>query len=489
MQTDTFNRLRDWYQKTDRQLLITGLKGVGKTYAVLDFAAQFAKHYIYINFETDTAAVEIFEHIAKTGASRTKAESDMLHTESDMFHTEGVTATSGHTYLADLYDAVMAYIGAASLSADELIILDETAFCGCLGDLISRTTFSALKSRVVLIDSYASEASCWFSRQGNEDSSRFTRRGNEDSRNFLHKDIENFDIISVYPMHFGEYLTAIDKQWYVDVIRGHFEKHRPVPAMIHEELLDMFDEYMQLGGMPGVIDEYIRTGRFENADESRRAILNSQCGNFANNLNEPYIDSKMQDILRALPLQFIRQNRHFRFNTIRKGVAYKQYEQSINALTERGMIYKCLKLNQHQGQEEDGRIIPGTEGEDSRNAFRIYPADFGILKTCIKMAGGTEPAILENALTASYCAQTLSRRYDELFYWESDGAAYVDFCIFKPNTGLCPIGINTALGSRKRSLKIYDSNFDPQQIFTISEENFSSKNKYLNIPLYAVHEL
>ena len=61
MKRTAIENLLKWNQTSDvRPVLITGSKGVGKTYLAYDFKGFF-KNYYYINFEHNSIVREIFK--------------------------------------------------------------------------------------------------------------------------------------------------------------------------------------------------------------------------------------------------------------------------------------------------------------------------------------------------------------------------------------------------------------------------------------------
>ena len=62
MKRTAIERLIKWNQTSDvRPVLLTGSKGVGKTYLACDFAKSFFKRILYLNFEHDPYAIELFQ--------------------------------------------------------------------------------------------------------------------------------------------------------------------------------------------------------------------------------------------------------------------------------------------------------------------------------------------------------------------------------------------------------------------------------------------
>ena len=57
MKRSAIDRLIQWKQASDvRPVLLTGAKGVGKTYLAYDFAKAFFESILYLNFEHDRDA-------------------------------------------------------------------------------------------------------------------------------------------------------------------------------------------------------------------------------------------------------------------------------------------------------------------------------------------------------------------------------------------------------------------------------------------------
>ena len=58
------------------------------------------------------------------------------------------------------------------------------------------------------------------------------------------------------PMSFEEYLVASDKTTLLDYLNNYHWKLN-VPALIHLQLMDLFKEYMIIGGMPAAVLSWI----------------------------------------------------------------------------------------------------------------------------------------------------------------------------------------------------------------------------------------
>ncbi|MCI6995788.1 MAG: AAA family ATPase, partial [Eubacterium sp.] len=80
--------------------------------------------------------------------------------------------------------------------------------------------------------------------------------------------------ISMYPMDFEEFLWANGvKESSVADIREYFEKREPVPDAMHEKMMELFREYIVVGGMPRVVLEFVNTHNFAKVLRIQKGIL------------------------------------------------------------------------------------------------------------------------------------------------------------------------------------------------------------------------
>lgn len=72
----------------------------------------------------------------------------------------------------------------------------------------------------------------------------------------------------------------------------------------------------------------------------------------------------------------------------------------------------------------------------------------------------------------------------EIYYWESEGKAELDFIIQK-DTNIIPIEVKSNTHNKSKSLDIYMKKYKPPYAIRISERNFGFENNIKSVPLYA----
>ncbi len=88
-------------------------------------------------------------------------------------------------------------------------------------------------------------------------------------------------------------------------------------------------------------------------------------------------------------------------------------------------------------------------------------------------------------LTEHYVANELKKNNYDLYYWESNGKAELDFMIQK-EMDIVPIEVKTSTHTKARSLDLYMKTYNPKYAIRISEKNFGFENNIKSVPLYAV---
>lgn len=75
-------------------------------------------------------------------------------------------------------------------------------------------------------------------------------------------------IIKMYPMDFEEFMVANSvSKTTLDMLKDKFETGQPVDDFIHQKLLSLFFVYLIVGGMPDAVKKYIETKDIREVDK------------------------------------------------------------------------------------------------------------------------------------------------------------------------------------------------------------------------------
>lgn len=426
MQRKITRKLLKWrnMQKGRMPLLLYGARQVGKTYVIQKLGTDAFKNTIYVNFEADQRIGEYF---------KTDIRPDTLisHLEK-YYHSEIVPDQT-------------------------LIIFDEIQMCERALTSLKYFMEEAPEYHVIAAGSLLDVAL---------------------KREQYSFPVGKVQMLTMYPMDFEEYLWAREKEPLSDRIREHFENNRPMPDILHREAMQEYYNYCILGGMPAAIRAEISHDATLTPAEIRSMILNSYIADMAK-YAAPGETVKIFAAYDSLPSQLAREAKKFQYKLIKSGARASQYGDSIDWLIQAGIVNKCTKCTQG--------FMPPAAYQDL-SSFKLYYSDLGIMAARIGMSVnslcGTESEHFRGIFAENYTACALRTNGYELYYWESDGSAEVDFLIIRDDH-VIPVECKAGDHVKAKSLMVYKGKYKPAYSIRISTRNFGFMDGIKSVPLYA----
>lgn len=405
MKRNLINTLQHWMELEHRKpFYMTGMKGVGKTYLACEFSSSFFDSYLYLSFEHNKALTEYFESLPEDQILSSLAEYFELPEEM-LFRIPFV------------FDEIYHCVGFTTKLL-HLVRQNQQLFW------IFLSSFDVL-----------SEA-----------------------------DKGLLECHTLYPMQFDEFLTAIGKDWYVEIITAHYKNRKKLPDIVHQELLSTFDEYLWIGGMPDVLNEYLNMESTVNVMERQQIQKQMLLYNMEQEAGEK-TSYKCVQIYATIDEQLNKANQKFQFNLIRKGITYQMYKDAIQFLTNNHMVYRIRCL----GKEEQH--------------FKLYYPDFSLNFS----ARNNELTPVERHIRLqNYVFQTLQEKKFDCKFWEAKSQASIDFILQHEDATFTPIEIKTEGKSKTKSMLSFASQFPVRNFVRISSSNFVENDEIFNLPVYSV---
>ena len=403
-----------------RLIVLWGMKGTGKTYSVLEHVKKTYEEYLYIDAYGDL-------RFRKACTKSTESCSEELMTGFFGIDEE---------YLVNIP-----------------IIIDEPEI-----EMV-KTLFSSYSKRLKLfvITSDKCIAETILGLTG-EDAGKCLSNGPETDGSF-------YAFIHMIPMNFGDFLIAMGKEWYEEVITGHLLSKRKLPGMIHEELLDLYDLYLQTGGMPEIVAEYLEFGSVENVRERQRLLNIALRGMIYDEDDTKAVRTK--GFLEAVEKVLEKDNHKFMYSAIRDGVSRKDYEDVLSNLESKEFLIKIPRLN------------------SKKDDFRLYLAD-----TCLYGHNGRKTES-ENAtwkIMESAVLQNVVSSGIKTYYWETGAGAGLD-CVIEKDGRYVPVDIHMLGKGRSRSLGAFKKDYGCDFSLKLTEENCRFEEKTILLPIYAAYGL
>ncbi len=414
-----------WKKRKDKLcLLVKGARQVGKTYIIDSFAHTNYKHYTYINFDENPTYKTIFD--------------DDLDVET-------------------LIKQISLRVPGSELVPNEtLIFLDEIQNCPR-----ARTALKFLAK-----------------------DKRFDVIASGSMLGIHYKEVPSFpvgyvDTIDMYSLDFEEFLWAngiLPKS--IDDIKQYFIKKENVPAAMHEKMMQLFKEYIVVGGMPQVVNEFVTTHNFANVFKIQKNIIRDytdDIGKYAEGIEK----TKARACFLSIPKHLSKDYKKFRYSLVENKGTARKFGGSLMWLYDAGIINFCYNLALPE--------LP-LEGNAKSDIFKVYMRDTGLLMAMLE-EGSQEDiidgnlGIYKGAIYENIIADIFGKSGKKLYYFEHNSKIEIDF-IIRFNKQATAIEVKAADNTKSKSMNSIIENYGVSHGIKLSSKNIGIKGIIDSYPLY-----
>ncbi len=283
----------------------------------------------------------------------------------------------------------------------------------------------------------------------------------------------------LYPMDFEEFLIAINEIKLLELIKEHYSNMKPMLEATHNKALNLYNQYICIGGMPAEVLNYIEHNKniLQFEDEILNMIITSYLADMCK-YTENIESLRNNKIYNSMPAQLGKENKKFKYSLVEKSARAREYESSMEWLLSSNMLLKCQSINTPKS--------PLKAYVD--NNFKIYLSDIGLLRVLSKIRISeiitNKNMLYKGVFIENYVAENLYNKYRELYYWSLGSEYEVDFLI-NIDGDIIPIEVKASDNTMSKSLNYYIKRFKPQYAIRLSTKNFGNVNGIKSIPLYA----
>ncbi len=287
------------------------------------------------------------------------------------------------------------------------------------------------------------------------------------------------ETLTMHPLDFEEFLWANDEEILSGEIKNCYILSTPLTEGLHQKALEYYRLYLITGGMPACIKAFIQSGKLLDMPEIQGEILDnyiSDMAKYASNADSV----KIRCCYNSIPAQLAKENKKFQYKIVQNGGTATIFGVAIEWLLLAGIVLKCQKTEQG--------IDPITVYADL-SSFKLYMGDVGLLVTKSGLSHSTilndADNIFMGAVAENYVAQQLVANGHNLYYWESNNTAEVDF-VLQSGADIIAIEVKKGLRTKSKSLRVFIDKYNPACAIRVSEKNFGETDKIKSVPLYAV---
>ena len=231
------------------------------------------------------------------------------------------------------------------------------------------------------------------------------------------------NLLNIYPLSFDEFLEAIDESLYAYYCR--IEKEQPIEEIFHSRLLEVYNYYLIIGGMPECVASWIKYRDPERVARIQRELIEVYENDFSRH-NGKVNSGRILMVFRNIVSQLAKPNEKFMYGAVREGGRARDFEEAIEWLVSAGMLNRVYNVSKMEHPLEAFKKL---------DQFKLFVFDTGLLKY---MAGLDNRAILlksdyqfKGPLTENYVLQQLRGQFDVEPAYFADKNSEIDFIIKK----------------------------------------------------------
>lgn len=286
------------------------------------------------------------------------------------------------------------------------------------------------------------------------------------------------EYLNMEPLDFEEFLWANGvSEMVINTLRQSFDSQTPVNEAMNKKMLELFRQYLVIGGMPACVDSFVNEWNYTKVLLIQRAIVRDYKNDIAK-----YAAStekiKAKACFESIPAQLAKENKKFSYRFFDKKGRSNKYLGSLDWLLDAGIIRTCNCLS----SLESPLIAQIKEG-----FFKIFMADTGLLVSMLddgtnaQIING-ELGIYKGAIFENGISQMLALRGYPLYYYTRNNNLELDFVI---SSNGVPLLLEVKAGSNcSRSLGTILQENPSLKGIKLTDGNIGVKDNLISLPLY-----
>ena len=288
------------------------------------------------------------------------------------------------------------------------------------------------------------------------------------------------NLLDIYPLTFDEFLEATDSGFYA--YYESIEKDQQIEEIFHNRLLEAYNYYLIIGGMPECVSSWIKYKDPAKVSQIQRELIEVYENDFSKH-NGKVNSGRILMVFRSIVAQLAKPNEKFMYGAVREGGRARDFEEAIEWLVSAGMLNRVYNVS---------KMEHPLSAFDKLDQFKLFVFDTGLLK---HMAGIDNAAILlktdyqfKGSLTENYVLQQLRGQFEVEPRYYSDKNSEIDF-VLQSGMEIIPIEAKGGEDKSAPSFKKYVADHKPEHAFRFSKRGYRKDGNFTNLPLYLARKI
>lgn len=425
MKRNAILKLVQWKNSPERKpMVLRGARQVGKTWLMKEFGQNYYDNYVYFNFDEEDELKSIFE-----------------------------TNKNPHRIIE-----LLSMISDEKIEPEKtLIIFDEIQECP---EVLNTLKYFKEKANEYHVITAGSLLGTLLAKPKSYP-------------------VGMVNLLDIYPLTFDEFLNAIDSGLYA--YYESIQKEQVIEQIFHQRLLDAYNYYLIIGGMPECVSSWIKYKDPTMISRIQRELVEVYENDFSKH-NGKVNSGRILMVFRSIVAQLAKPNEKFMYGAVREGARARDFEEAIEWLVSAGMLNRVYNVS---------KMEHPLSAFDKLDQFKLFVFDTGLLK---QMAGVDNSAILlktdyqfKGPLTENYVLQQLQGQFEVEPRYYSDKKGEIDFVV-QNKMEIIPIEVKGGEDRSANSFKTYVANNAPQHAYRFSKRGYRKDGGFTNLPLYLVRK-
>jgi len=252
--------------------------------------------------------------------------------------------------------------------------------------------------------------------------------------------------LEMYPLDFEEFLQIYHiSDAVMKILRKAYTERTPVDEVIHKRMLELFREYLVIGGMPAAVDLFRESGDINAVMREHQAIIDLYKLDFTQYEAE---DRKLilTNTYELIPAELSEKNKRFKVADIDKNLRYERMVDSFVWLWKAGVAIPVFNVT-----EPAAPLLANKKN----SLFKLFLSDVGLLTTMygsvtkLKILNDdsdlNKGGIYENAVTTELVSKGI-----QPYYYNSKKHGEIDF-VTEDGEGIVPIEVKSGKDYKRHS--------------------------------------
>ncbi len=298
--------------------------------------------------------------------------------------------------------------------------------------------------------------------------------------------------ITMHALSFEEFLWAkgVEAEM-INMLGNRYDTREALPEAIHNKMMELLREYLVVGGMPEVVQCYVKSNDMSAVHSLQKNIYSDYVNDIAR-FSRPEIKIKAERCYRSIPQQLDKENHKFQYSKVEKRGTARKFESSVDWLVNAHLAQCVFNVS---------RIEFPLKNFRRDDNFRLYMNDVGLYVSTFDLSvkqallnDSSIEAVPENNIVLriakggiyeALAADILLKNGNEVvyFYRNEQGNVEIDFLIESEN-GPLPLEIKAGKKTKTKSLNRVLESKNVLIGYKFGSQNIGVDGKKVTMPVY-----